>query len=118
MYKKIADTKLTGSQVSQIRANIARRASEMVTRLTKNGLGTLTANGKPYELSAGQIKSIQISLGHILPNMTSTDITVENKPTKTGEEIRQESLTFLMDAGMSEQEANQALDRMVQKAIH
>ena len=86
--------------------------------MTKNGLGTLTAKGKPYELSAGQIKSIQIALGHILPNMTSTDITVDNKSTKTGEQIRQESLTFLMEAGMSEPEANQALDKMAQKAIH
>ena len=119
MTIKNTDTTLTGSQIAQIRANLARKASQMGNRLVDNGLGALKdKSGQPLELSAGQIKSLLGVLSHILPAMQSTDITVDDRQSKSMDELREESVQFLMNAGMTEVDANQALDRMAQDAIH
>ena len=71
---------LTKSQIKQIRANLARQATQLGNRLVKNGLGTLTDHeGNPIELSAGQIKSIEATLKFVLPAQQEIDDTTEER---------------------------------------
>jgi hypothetical protein len=51
------------------------QTSQLVNRLQANGLGKLKA-----ELSASQVKSIEILLRKTMPDMTATDITSKGGP--------------------------------------
>lgn len=69
---------LTKSQIKQIRANLARKATQLGNRLVLNGLGELKDHeGNPIELSAGQIKSIEATLKFVLPAQQEIDDTTE-----------------------------------------
>lgn len=105
-------------QEQTVRDRMQKKASGLVNRLIKNADGTLTdVSGVKVEMTSGQIKSAEIILARCVPTLQSS--TIEDvTPQRTGEEIREDAKQFLIQAGMEPTEADQALDRMAQEAIH
>ena len=115
----MADTRLnpTNRQKDNLRAKLTKSAANIADRVQKNANGTLTdKEGNPIEMTAGQLKSAEMILSRCVSTLTSSQIE-DITERKTGEEIKQDALSFLMKAGMDEQQANEALIRMA-KATH
>ena len=78
---------LTGNQIKQIRANLARKASQCGNRLVDNGLGLLKEKaGEGYELTAGQINSLVSTLKVILPAQQEVEDTTDTLDVKAAHE--------------------------------
>lgn len=65
---------LSKLQISRIRANLSRKASQLGNRLSAHALGETGKDGKPVEMSPSQIKAAQVILGHILPAQAQTQV--------------------------------------------
>ena len=66
--------KLTKRQTVNIREGHARKASGLLARLEENADGRLCNNNKdPIEMTSGQIKSAEIFLKKVLPDLQSID---------------------------------------------
>ncbi len=111
--------KLTKRQTVNIREGHARKASGLLARLEENADGRLCNNNKdPIEMTSGQIKSAEIFLKKVLPDLQSIDSTVTNIDERSGEEMKSEAIAFLIKAGMSEAEASKAIVKMAAEAVH
>ena len=88
--------RITNRQVVQARANLARKAGDLLARLNRNAMGTLTTNARnesgeiirdakgnavrvPYEMTMGQIRSAEIVLRKIVPDLQSVNISEDKQ---------------------------------------
>jgi hypothetical protein len=111
--------KLTTRAAENMRHKNAQRAAELLNRLMKNAEGTLkTFQGEPLEMSSSQIKSAEIALKKLLPDLQSVDSTVTMVDERTGEEMMEEAVGFLMKAGMSKEQALDAMNKMAHEVTH
>ena len=120
------DKPLNNRQLAALRSKNVQKASNLLTRLEKYASGTLTmtdvVDGKkvevPAEISASQLKAAEIFLKKTMPDLQSIDSTTTLVDERSGSEIREEAKTFLMQAGMSEEQAEEALKKMAKSAVH
>lgn len=81
MANKDADPKLTKRQSENVRARIAKKASELADALIEHALGH-------REMTPSQVKACQVTLDRVLPTMQAIDQTNHTEtPDLTPEEI-------------------------------
>ncbi len=73
----------TKSEQQNIRANLARKASQLGNRLTKYGLGELPEDA----MSANQVRAALGVLSHVLPSMVQQEVEDVTERTINREEI-------------------------------
>lgn len=75
-------------QTESTRAKI--RATQLVNRLNQFIFGEKDTNGNVPDLSATQVKAIQILLDKSLPSLSSVDQTIEQVQERTEEQMMEE----------------------------
>lgn len=93
MARKRKDEQLTLSQIANIRATHAKRASNLLARLGKFADGELKSpQGQPVDMSANQVKAASLVIAAVLPAQQSTtvqEIAPKQDPESLKEEIRE-----------------------------
>jgi hypothetical protein len=113
------DAKLTARTIAELRHRNAQRAANILARLMSNAEGTLKSRtGELIEMTSSQIKSAEIALKKLLPDLQSVDSTITMVDERTGEEMMEEAVSFLMKAGMSQEQALEAMKKMAHEATH
>ena len=114
------DDPMTHRAAKNLRQKNVMKAAGLLTRLEKNAMGMLvnSETKELYEMTAGQIKSAEVFLRKTMPDLQSVDSTVTHIDERTGAEMKDEAISFLMKAGMSEEQANEALRKMAHDVTH
>ena len=116
--------KLTTRHVVEARANLARKASQLLDRLHKNALGELRGWGEddkgervqvPIEMSQGQISSARIVLAKIIPDLQS--MAVESPPEQLGSGTKEQLLLRLQTLLVASPELKQLLPKLTEVPI-
>ena len=91
MARKTKDEQLTLSQIGNIRATQAKRASQLLGRLGVYASGDADKDGKPkVTMDSNQVKAALGVIGHILPAQQSTVFQDISEPEQSIDQIEQE----------------------------
>lgn len=84
MPRKLSE--LSKSQIGKIRANMARKATQISNRLSAFSLDT----DETVKMSATQVNAAKVVLAHVLPSQATTEFSDVTEPEKTPEQMESE----------------------------